>query len=72
MGGVCHGSDPTDPFECGNSQHSPPTFLEHDIGPHQPILLISSKFLKLGMSGPMDVHGGSGWAVLVMALTLTG
>ncbi len=33
MGGVCHGSDPTGPVECGNSQHSPPTSLEHDIGP---------------------------------------
>ena len=69
MGGVCDGSDPTDPVECGNSQHSPPTSLEHDIARLQPVLLISSKFLKLRMSGPMDVHGGSGWAVYVMALT---
>ena len=69
MGDVCDGSDPTDPVECGNSQHSPPTSLELDIARLQPVLLISSKFLKLRMSGPMDVHGGSGWAVYVMALT---
>jgi hypothetical protein len=69
MGCACDGSDPTDPVECGNSQHSPATFLNHDIGPLQPVLLISSKCLKLGMSGPMDVHRGFGWAVHVMALT---
>ena len=69
MGGACHGSDPTDPVECGNSQHSPPTSLELDIARLQPVLLISSKFLKLRMSGPMDVHGGSGRAVCVMPVT---
>jgi hypothetical protein len=60
MGGACHGSDPTDPVECGNSQHSPPTSLELKIVRLRPVPLISSKFLKLRMSGPMDVHGGSG------------
>jgi hypothetical protein len=46
MGGVCDGSDPTAPVEFGNSQHSPPTSLDHDIARLQPVLLISSKFLK--------------------------
>ncbi len=59
MGGALDSSYRKAPVECGNSQHSPPTSLEHDFARLQPVLLISSKFLSLGMSGPMDVHGGS-------------
>jgi hypothetical protein len=73
MGSACDGSDPTDPVECGNSQHSPASFLKSNIGPLlQGPLASTSDFVQVSETRnvrPMDVHRGSGWAVLVMALT---
>ena len=54
MGGVCDGSDPTDPVECGNSQHSPPTSLDHDIGS-----VVVSRAAIGGWFSRTSTHSGS-------------